>query len=101
MSSFAKKAAVLLARQVVGRLPPPSSRLTGPLALDGGVPVRDIRFRPWPNYHSGSLLKWFTKVGPTFRGIYLSGLEGLPQTRQKQFAEKWALYCCCRHALLL
>ena len=81
-----------VARQTIGRLPPPASRLTGKLAKDGGRPVRDVRFRPWANYHSGNLLPWFTTVGPAFRRIFLSGVEGLPQARQKQFAEQWAEY---------
>ena len=96
-----KNAAKLVARQTVGRLPAPASRLNGRLAIDGGTPVRDIRLRPWANYHSGNLLPWFTTVGPAFRKIFLSGIEGLPQARQKQFAEQWAKYCGCRHALLL
>src|SRR5207237_9123488 len=33
--------------------------------------------------------------------IFLGGVEGLPQPRQRQFAERWAEYCGCRYALLL
>src|SRR6266581_6023289 len=98
MNMRIKRAAKLVAQQTIGRLPQPSSRLTGRLALDGGTPVRDIRFRPWANYNSGNLLQWVTSVGPAFRSIFLSGVEGLPQARQKQFAEQWAEYCGCRHA---
>jgi dTDP-4-amino-4,6-dideoxygalactose transaminase len=47
------------------------------------------------------LLQWFTKVGPAFREIFLSGVEGLPQTRQQEFAAQWARYCGARHAVLL
>jgi|ERR1035437_839788 dTDP-4-amino-4,6-dideoxygalactose transaminase len=100
MNIYLKKVAKAVAQQTIGRLPPPSSRLTGLLAKDGGKPVRDIRLRPWANYHS-NLLEWVTSVGPAFRSIFLGGIEGLPQTRQKQFAEQWAEYCGCRHALLL
>ncbi len=96
-----KKCAKFAARQTIGRLPPRASRLTGKLAKDGGKPVRDIRFRPWANYHANNLLSWFTDVSPAFRRIFLSGIEGLPQPRQKQFAERWAEFCGCRYALLL
>jgi dTDP-4-amino-4,6-dideoxygalactose transaminase len=100
MKPFAKGAARFMARQTIGRLPAPARRLNGRLALDGGTPVRDIRFRPWASY-SGGFLEWVTSVGPAFRSIFLSGVEGLPQRRQRQFAERWAEYCGCRHALLL
>ena len=101
MNPFAKRAAKFVARRTIGRLPPSPSRLRGRLAIDGGTPVRDIRFRPWANYHSGNILQWFTTVGPTFRKIVVSGIEGLPQSLQKKFAAQWAEYCGCRHALLL
>ncbi len=101
MKTALKDTAKFIARQTIGRLPQPSSRLTGRLALDGGTPVRDKRFRPWANYHSGNLLQWVTSVGPSFRSIFLSGFEGLPQPRQRQFAAQWAEYCGCRHAVLL
>ncbi len=96
-----KRIATAIARQTIGRLPPSTSRLTGKLAKDGGAPVRDIRFRPWANNHSGNLLPWLTTVVPSFRKIFLSGVEGLPQILQKKFAAQWAKYCGCRHALLL
>ena len=89
------------AQMTVGKLPPPASRLTGSLALHGAKPVRDIRYRPWANSHSGNFLPWLTTVGPSFRAIFLSGAEGLPQTRQKEFARQWAEYCGCEHALML
>ena len=101
MNSSVKSAARFLARQTIGRLPARASRLTGRMALDGGIPVRDTRIRPWARDRSSNLLQWFTSVGPAFRSIFLGGMEGLPQTRQKHFAELWAEYCGCRHALLL
>jgi dTDP-4-amino-4,6-dideoxygalactose transaminase len=101
MKPLLKKIAKTIARQSIGRLPPPASRLTGKLAKDGGKPVRDIRFRPWASYHSKNLLPWLTIVGPSFRRIFLSGVEGLPQPLAKQFAQQWADYCGCRYGLLL
>ncbi|MBI4470323.1 MAG: DegT/DnrJ/EryC1/StrS family aminotransferase [Acidobacteria bacterium] len=98
---YLKPIAKKVAQITIGRLPPLNSRLTGGLAINGGTPVRDISFRPWANCHSGNLLPWFTTVGPAFRRIFLSGVEGLPQTCQKQFSERWAEYCGCRYALLL
>src|SRR3954469_2029422 len=100
MNASAKNAARFVAQQTIGRLPRSSSRLSGRLALEGGAPVRDTRLRPWVKQRN-SVLEWVTSVGPAFRSIFLSGVEGLPQTRQTQFAGQWAEYCGCRHALLL
>jgi len=101
LNPFLKQTAKFLARQTIGRLPAPASRLTGKLARDGGVPVRDIRLRPWADYHSGNLLPWFSTIRPRFRKIFLSGAEGLPQPLQKEFAQKWAAACGCEYGLLL
>ena len=101
VSPFVKDALRFVARQTVGSLPARSSRFTGRLAIEGGTPVRDVRFRPWPSDRTANLVQWVTRVGPAFRAVFLSGVEGLPQTRQKRFAERWAEYCGCRHALLL
>lgn len=98
---FAKRMARKLAQLTIGKLPRSAVRYTGKLALDGGMPVRDIRFRPWLNHQAGDLQQWLTSVGPAMRNIFLSGIEGLPQPRQKQFAEQWAKYCGCRYALLV
>lgn len=96
-----RSTAAFLARQTVGRWPRSSSRLTGSLAINGGAPVRDIRLRPWPSQAPNTAWQWLTAVGPALREVYLSGAEGLPQTRQVAFAARWAEYCGCRHALLL
>ena len=87
-------------QQTVGRLPRSRARLSAPLAMLGGTPVRNLRYRPWPQSQT-TLRQWLTHIGPEFRRIFLSGIEGLPQTRQKEFAAKWAQYCGCRHGLLL
>lgn len=97
--SLIRRTARTLARQTVGRLPRGQARLRGRLAIDGGTPVRNTRYRPWPA--SAPTLAQWRSVVPELRRIFLSGLEGLPQTRQKQFAAEWARYCGCRHALLL
>lgn len=101
MRTSLKSVAKTVARQTIGRLPPPASRLAGKLACEGGTPVRDIRFRPWADYHSGNRLAWSTLVGPHLRSIFLKGVEGLPQPRAMEFAEKWAARCGCRYGLLL
>jgi dTDP-4-amino-4,6-dideoxygalactose transaminase len=99
--SFLKRTASLVARNTLGRMPASSAALNGPLAIEGGKPVRDIRFKPWPGDDSGRLLQWLTSVGPALRRVFLSGIEGLPQARQKEFAARWAEYCGCKHGLLL
>ena len=97
----AKKLAVAVARQTIGRLPPSPRRLTGELAVRGGEPVRDLRFRPWTNGNWGKLGPWLLRVRPRLRGIFLSGIEGKPQPLGRQFAQMWAEYCGCRHCILL
>src|SRR5580658_5727832 len=96
-----KKIAKAAARQTIGRLPTPPSRLTGQLARDGGKRVRDIRVRPWAEDRGGSLAEWLFHVGPAFRKVFLSRVEGSPQPLAKQFAQQWAEYCGCRYGLLL
>jgi dTDP-4-amino-4,6-dideoxygalactose transaminase len=98
--SLLRRGARWAGQQAVGRLPRSRGRLSAPLAIDGGTPVRNLRYRPWPRSQA-TLGQWLTNVGPEFRRIFLSGVEGLPQTRQKEFAAKWAHYCGCRHGLLL
>ena len=88
-------------RQVVGRLPKPRSRLTGTLAIHGGAPVRDLRFRPWMNSQHRGLADWIFHANGAMRRVFLGGAEGLPQTLAKQFAQRWAEYCNCRFGLLL
>src|SRR5580704_1806089 len=101
MRTSLKAVAKTVARQTIGRLPPPAARLAGKLACQGGTPVRDIRFRPWADYHSQNRLAWTTVIRPSFRQIFLTGAEGSPQTRSAEFGEKWAAYCGCRYGLLL
>lgn len=96
-----RTSALFVARNTLGRLPRSSKRLSGPLAVRGGEPVRDIRLRPWPSDHDATLGEWLLHVGPALRQVFLSGAEGLPQTRQREFAEQWAAFCHCRHGLLL
>jgi dTDP-4-amino-4,6-dideoxygalactose transaminase/predicted dehydrogenase len=93
--------AVKGAIKVLPTLPGKPGRLTGKLAKDGGVPVRDTRFRPWPVYPSSSLAEWTLKLGPTMTKIFLSGVEGLPQPLANKFARQWAEFCGAKYALLL
>src|SRR5688572_15351643 len=93
--------AVKGAIKVLPTLPGKPGRLTGKLAKDGGVPVRDTRFRPWPVYPTSSLAEWTLKLGPTMTKIFLSGVEGLPQPLANKFARQWAEFCGAKYALLL
>jgi dTDP-4-amino-4,6-dideoxygalactose transaminase len=96
-----KRAAKFAGRQTIGRLPRSAARLAGPLAIHGGTPVRNLRYRPWPAQTIATRRDWVTEVGPAFRAVFLGGAEGLPQTRQKEFAARWAEYCGCKFGLLL
>ncbi|HET7114129.1 MAG TPA: DegT/DnrJ/EryC1/StrS family aminotransferase, partial [Pyrinomonadaceae bacterium] len=95
------KVAVKSAIRTLPQLPGRPGRLTGTLAKEGGLPVRDTRYRPWPVYPSSSMLEWTTKVAPKFLQIFLTGVEGLPQPLATRFAEEWARYCGARYSLLL
>jgi dTDP-4-amino-4,6-dideoxygalactose transaminase/predicted dehydrogenase len=101
LSPTAKRFFKAVARHTIGRLPPPTRRLSGKLAIDGGEPVRDVRLRPWENPHSDNLGPWLLRVRGRLRSIFLSGIEGLPQPLAKQFAQQWAEYCGCNYGLLL
>jgi dTDP-4-amino-4,6-dideoxygalactose transaminase len=90
-----------LVRVTVGNLPRPATRLAGALAKDGGVPVRNTRYRPWPTDGDGSFLHWQTEARARLRGVFLSGIEGLPQPLARDFAQQWATYCGCRYGLLM
>jgi dTDP-4-amino-4,6-dideoxygalactose transaminase len=89
-----------LARAALGKLPRPASRLTSPLAKDGGTPVRNIRYRPWASDKDGNFLPWHSDVR-ALRRVFMSGIEGLPQPLAEEFAQQWATYCGCRYGLLL
>src|SRR5215212_1266263 len=95
------KLAVKGAIRTLPQLPGRPGRLTGTLAKEGGLPVRDTRFRPWPVYPSSSMVEWTTQIAPKFLQIFLTGIEGLPQPLSTRFAEEWARFCGARYALLL
>src|ERR1017187_601805 len=97
LSPSGKQFVKMVARQTIGRIPQSRRRLTGKLAMNGGTPVRDPRFRPWGNQDSGKLPSWLFHVRPRLRKIFLTGVEGLPQPLAKQFAQQWAEYCGCRY----
>ncbi|HEX6044652.1 MAG TPA: DegT/DnrJ/EryC1/StrS family aminotransferase [Pyrinomonadaceae bacterium] len=95
------KLAVKGAIRTLPQLPGRPGRLTGTLAKEGGLPVRDTRYRPWPVYPSSSMVEWTTQIAPKFLQIFLTGVEGLPQPLSTRFAEEWARYCGASYGLLL
>ena len=95
------KMAVKGAIRVLPTLPGRPGRMTGKLAKDGGLPVRDTRFRPWPAYPAPSFSEWTTRMGPQMMRIFLSTVEGLPQPLANRFAQEWARYCDAKYGLLL
>lgn len=103
IKKIVRKSAKLAAKGVIKALPllpGRAGRLTGKLAKEGGLPVRDTRYRPWPSSASTSLAEW-AKLSPKFLQIFLTGVEGLPQPLANRFCAEWARYCGARHALLL
>jgi dTDP-4-amino-4,6-dideoxygalactose transaminase/predicted dehydrogenase len=101
MKTAIRKLRKVFARQIIGRLPPSPARLTGPLAAEGGRPVRDVRLRPWVQFPNSGNWPWIAQIGPIFKQIFLSGREGLPQPLAKEFCRKWANYCGASEALLV
>ena len=104
IKKIVRKSAKLAAKSAIRtlpQLPGRPGRLTGTLAKEGGLPVRDTRYRPWPVYPSSSMLEWTTKIAPKFLQIFLTGVEGLPQPLATRFAEEWARYCGASYSLLL
>ena len=104
IKKIVRKSAKLAAKSAIRtlpQLPGRPGRLTGALAKEGGLPVRDTRYRPWPVYPSSSMLEWTTKIAPKFLQIFLTGVEGLPQPLATRFAEEWARYCGASYSLLL
>jgi dTDP-4-amino-4,6-dideoxygalactose transaminase/predicted dehydrogenase len=93
--------AVKGAIQALPALPGRPGRLTGKLAKDGGLKVRDTRLRPWPAYPSPTLTDWTLKLGPQMMRIFLTTVEGLPQPLANRFAREWAQFCGAKYALLL
>jgi len=104
IKKIVRKSAKLAAKSAIRtlpQLPGRPGRLTGTLAKEGGLPVRDTRYRPWPTYPDSSMLEWTTKIAPKFLQIFLTGVEGLPQPLATRFAEEWARYCGASYSLLL
>ena len=90
IKKIVRKSAKMAVKSAIRTLPPlpgRPGRLTGTLAKEGGLPVRDTRYRPWPVYPSSSMLEWTTKIAPKFLQIFLTGIEGLPQPLATRFAE--------------
>jgi dTDP-4-amino-4,6-dideoxygalactose transaminase len=90
----------VLARPILRHMPRSGFRLTGPLAKNGGSPVRDTRYRPWASDREGNFLRRHGGVR-ALRRVLASGVEGMPQPLAREFAEKWATYCGCRYGLLM
>jgi dTDP-4-amino-4,6-dideoxygalactose transaminase len=90
-----------VAQATLGHLPRSASRLTGALAKEGGIPVRDTRLRPWASVKDGRFFYWYGGLGRRLRRVFFSGVEGLPQPLAQEFAQQWATFCGCRYGLLL
>jgi len=96
--AVAMKAGRKLASLVV---PVSEKRLSGKLASEGGIRVRDTRLRPYSHAPDNGAWEWIWKIGPVMGRIFRTRAEGAPQKLSKEFGEKWAAYCGTRHALLL
>jgi dTDP-4-amino-4,6-dideoxygalactose transaminase len=90
-----------LVRATLGKLPRHATRITGALAKDGGMPVRNTRYHPWASDNDGSFWRWHGGARDRLRRVFFGGVEGLPQPLAQEFAQQWASYCGCRYGLLL
>jgi len=99
---FLVSAAMKAGRKIAGAIAPPTEkRLTGRLAIEGGLRVRDTRLRPYSNVPENSVWQWTREVGPVMARLFCKRLEGSPQTLSKEFGKQWAAYCGTKYALLL
>lgn len=80
---------------------PPGRRASGPLAKEGGVPVRGVHLRPWASVADGNASRWRSEARGMLRKVYVRGAEGLPQRLANDFAERWAAYTGAKYALLV
>jgi dTDP-4-amino-4,6-dideoxygalactose transaminase len=66
------------------------------LARDGGTPVRT---KGWPHWPASDAEAW-KKAEGVFREVFLSGTEGLPHPRGRQFCQAYRDFLGAKHALL-
>src|SRR5262245_19812205 len=100
LASRSRTAAKNAARKVIRYIPPPKRRLSGKLAIYGGMPVRKRSLRPWPEPPFAASGAW-SRLAPVLKHVFTKGEEGLPQNLARRFAEEWARYCAAKHCLLL
>jgi dTDP-4-amino-4,6-dideoxygalactose transaminase len=75
--------------------------LADQLAMTGGVPVRNLKRKPWPKWPQPSDEEWSGHIEPALRSVYMSGIEGLPNPVSQEFNRRFAAYCGTQYARLL
>lgn len=68
------------------------------LAIRGGTPVRS---KGWPVWPINTEERWQQRVEPALREVYLSGIEGLPGPKAKEFAQRFAEYVGARYGIFM
>ena len=71
------------------------------LALAGGVPVRDLKQNPWPDWPPNTAEDWETEIEPLLREVYLQKVEGLPASRSEAFGQAFAAYCGAQYGVMM
>ena len=71
------------------------------LAINGGIPVRNLQKNPWPSWPQNSEQDWETEIEPALREVYLNKNEGLPATRGESFGQAFAAYCDARYGIIM
>jgi dTDP-4-amino-4,6-dideoxygalactose transaminase len=71
------------------------------LALEGGLPVRDLEKKPWPAWPHNTEEEWEKEIEPALRQVYLNKVEGLPATQSEAFGQAFAEYGGAKYGIMM
>jgi dTDP-4-amino-4,6-dideoxygalactose transaminase len=71
------------------------------LAINGGIPVRNMKENPWPAWPQNSESEWESEIEPALKAVYMDKDEGLPATRGESFGQSFAAYCDARYGIIM
>lgn len=71
------------------------------LALEGGLPVRDLARNPWPDWPQNSQAEWDAEIEPALRNVFMAKVEGLPSRQGEDFGQAFARYHQAQYGLMM